>query len=138
MVSSGWIVSIIATIHVFASHTSVSTAELLCAPQNQPELLDYIKKYGVFLRVFTYVVGYHLARHLIFHDAIKSAPPLSSHSRVYMEMGCRVDVLRYYAVGIYITVYLVGTIAQRTQLRIALIFDLASYTTILIIGIFPS
>src|SRR6056300_1809549 len=60
---SGWIIGIIATIHVLFSHTSVGAAlvfsylAVVAYRKNRPELLDYIRRYGLFLLVFSYVLG---------------------------------------------------------------------------------
>lgn len=55
---SGWIVGIIATIHVLASHTSVGAAVFFAGlavyahRADKPEYLDFIRRYGLFLLVF--------------------------------------------------------------------------------------
>jgi len=60
---SGWIVGLIATIHVLFSHTSVGAAIFFAflahyAHRHQrTDLLEFIRRYGVFLLVFSYVLG---------------------------------------------------------------------------------
>ena len=62
-IGSGWVIGIIATIHVLFSHVSVGAAlffawlATVAYQQNKPELLDFIKKYGLFLLIFSYVLG---------------------------------------------------------------------------------
>lgn len=140
MVGSGWIVGIIATIHVLASHTSVGAAIFFAAlatiayRQNQPELLDYIKKYGLFLLVFSYVIGSITGPGIWFSTTVASPRGISAliHSFVW-KWAAEWVFFVIEVVGVYIIVYLAGKIDQRTHLRITLIFGLASYTTMLII-----
>ena len=60
---SGWIVGLIATIHVLFSHTSVGAAIFFAFLANyahrhqRPDLLEFIRRYGLFLLVFSYVLG---------------------------------------------------------------------------------
>ena len=62
-IGTAWVMGIIGTIHVLASHTSVGAAWLFAlietksVRENKPELMQYIKKYGVFLLVFSYIIG---------------------------------------------------------------------------------
>ena len=56
MLGSGWVVAVISTIHVLASHTSVGAAmvfaylAVVAYRYDKPELLDYIKKYSAVRR----------------------------------------------------------------------------------------
>lgn len=60
---SGWVLGVIAVIHVLASHTSVGAALVFAwlataaYRRQRPELLEYIRRYGVLLLVFSYVLG---------------------------------------------------------------------------------
>ena len=68
-IGSAWVMGIIGVIHVVASHTSVEAAFLFAVLEtkayrdNQPEIMSFIKRYGVFLLVFSYVSLNHRPRH---------------------------------------------------------------------------
>lgn len=139
-VGSGWIVGIISTIHVLASHTSVGAAivfaylAVVAYRQDKPELLDYIKKYGLFLLVFSYVIGSITGPGIWFSTTVASPRGISAliHSFVW-KWATEWVFFVIEVVGVYMVVYLVGKVDQKTHMRIALIFGLASYTTMLII-----
>ncbi len=137
---SGWIVAVIATIHVLASHTSVGAALLfaylavLAYRRNQPQLLDYIKKYGLFLLIFSYVIGSITGPGIWYSTTVASPRGISAliHSFVW-KWATEWVFFVIEVVGVYLVVYLVGRVDQRTHMRIAVIFGMASYTTMLII-----
>ncbi|MCH9741926.1 MAG: cytochrome c, partial [Proteobacteria bacterium] len=62
-IGSAWVMGIIGTIHVLASHTSVGASWLFALletkayKENKPYLMTFIKKYGMFLLVFSYIIG---------------------------------------------------------------------------------
>ena len=62
-IGSAWLMGITGTIHILASHTSVGAALLFAFlahkayTEDRPELYDYMKKYGMFLLIFSYVIG---------------------------------------------------------------------------------
>ena len=62
-IGTAWIMGITGTIHILASHTSVGAALLFAFlahkayKEDRPELYEYMKKYGMFLLIFSYVVG---------------------------------------------------------------------------------
>ena len=62
-ISSGWVVGVIATIHVLFSHAAVGAAIFFAGlavyadRANKPEYLEFIRRYGMFLLVFSYVLG---------------------------------------------------------------------------------
>lgn len=93
MVGSGWIVGIIATIHVLASHTSVGAAIFFAAlatiayRRNQPELLDFIKRYGLFLLIFSYVIGSITGPGIWFSTTVASPRGISRSSTVSYGSG---------------------------------------------------
>ncbi|NCA71345.1 MAG: cytochrome c [Sphingobacteriia bacterium] len=140
MVGSGWIVGIIATIHVLASHTSVGAAIFFAAlatiayRRNQPELLDFIKRYGLFLLIFSYVIGSITGPGIWFSTTVASPRGISAliHSFVW-KWAAEWVFFVIEVVGVYLIVYLVGRVDQRTHLRITIIFGLAAYATMLVI-----
>jgi len=139
-VGSGWVVGIMATIHVLASHTSVGAAILFAYlavtayRRNQPQLLDYIRKYGMFLLVFSYVIGSITGPGIWYSTTVASPRGISAliHSFVWVWATEWVFFV-IEVVGVYLVIYLVGRVDQRTHMRIAVIFGMASYTTMLII-----
>lgn len=139
-VGSGWIIGIIATIHVLMSHTSVGAAivfaylAVVAYRQNRPELLEYIRKYGLFLLVFSYVVGSITGPGIWFSTTVGSPRGISAliHSFVW-KWATEWVFFVIEVVGVYMIVYLVNKVDQKTHLRISLIFGMAAYATMLII-----
>jgi len=139
-VGSGWIVGFIATIHVLFSHTSVGAAIFFAWLANhahrhhRPELLEFIRRYGLFLLVFSYVLGSITGPGIWFSTTVASPRGISAliHSFVWMWATEWVFFV-IEVVGVYMLVYLVGKIDVRTHTRITVIFALTSYTTMLVI-----
>ena len=137
---SGWIIGIIATVHVLFSHTSVGAAivfaylSVVAYRQDRPELLDYIRRYGLFLLVFSYVLGSITGPGIWFSTTVGSPRGISAliHSFVW-KWAAEWVFFVIEVIGVYMIVYLVKKVDQKTHLRISLIFGLASYTTMLII-----
>ena len=139
-VGSGWIVGLIATVHVLFSHTAVGAAiffaylATLAYRRNQPELLDFIKKYGLFLLVFSYVLGSITGPGIWYSTTVASPRGISAliHSFVW-KWATEWVFFIIEVVGVYMIIYLVGKVDRATHLRISIIFGLASYGTMLII-----
>lgn len=137
---SGWVVGVIATIHVLASHTSVGAALLFAYlatrayRDDRPELLDYIKRYGLFLLVFAYVLGSITGAGIWYSTTVASPRGISAliHSFVW-KWATEWVFFVIEVVGVYLLVYLVGKVDRRTHMTMAWVFGLASYTTMLII-----
>ncbi|RVT52850.1 cytochrome c [Rubrivivax albus] len=139
-VGSGWIVGIIATIHVLASHTSVGAAVFFAGLAvyahrvDKPEYLDFIRRYGLFLLVFSYVIGSITGPGIWYSTTVASPRGISAliHSFVW-KWATEWVFFVIEVVGVYMLVYLAGKVDRRTHLNIALVFGLAGYTTMLII-----
>jgi hypothetical protein len=139
-VGSGWVVGIMSTIHVLFSHTSVGAAIFFMAlatisyQQNKPELLTFVKRYGIFLLVFSYILGSITGPGIWFSTTVASPRGISAliHTFVW-KWATEWVFFMIEVVGIYAVVYLVGKVDQRTHLRMTIILGLASYTTMLII-----
>ncbi|WP_018954305.1 c-type cytochrome [Thioalkalivibrio sulfidiphilus] len=139
-IGSGWVVGLIATIHVLFSHTSVGAAiffaflATIAYRRNKPELLIFIKRYGLFLLVFAYVAGSITGVGIWYSTTVASPRGISAliHSFVW-KWATEWVFFVIEVVGVYMVVYLVGKVDQRTHLRITWIFALASYATMLII-----
>ncbi len=139
-IGSGWVVGLIATVHVLFSHTSVGAALFFMAlatiayRQNRPELLDFIKKYGLFLLVFSYILGSITGPGIWYSTTVASPRGISSliHSFVW-KWATEWVFFAIEVVGVYVVVYLVGKVDQKTHLKLTIILGLASYATMAII-----
>ncbi len=139
-VGSGWIVGFIATIHVLFSHTSVGAAIFFAflayyAYRNKrPDLLEFIRRYGLFLLVFSYVLGSITGPGIWYSTTVASPRGISAliHSFVWM-WATEWVFFGIEVVGVYMLVYLAGKLDGRTYLKLSIIFGLTSYTTMLVI-----
>lgn len=139
-VGSGWVVGIIATIHVLASHTSVGAAVFFAGlavyahRSGKLEYLDFIRRYGLFLLVFSYVLGSITGPGIWYSTTVASPRGISAliHSFVW-KWATEWVFFVIEVVGVYMLVYLAGKVDRKTHLNIALVFGLAGYTTMLII-----
>jgi cytochrome c553 len=137
---SGWIVGLIATIHVLFSHTSVGAAIFFAflahyAHRNhRPDLLEFIRRYGVFLLVFSYVLGSITGPGIWYSTTVASPRGISAliHSFVWMWATEWVFFV-IEVIGVYMLVYLAHRLDARTHLKVSVIFGLTSYTTMLVI-----
>ncbi len=137
---SGWIIGLIATIHVLFSHASVGGAILFgwlanyAVRHNRPEYLSFIRRYGLFLLIFSYVLGSVTGPGIWFSATVASPRGISSliHSFVWLWATEWVFFV-IEVIGVYLLVYLAGKVEPRTHTRISLIFGLASVATLLVI-----
>lgn len=137
---SGWIVGVIATIHVLFSHTSVGAAIFfawLASYANrtgQPKYLEFIRRYGLFLLVFSYVLGSITGPGIWFSTTVASPRGISAliHNFVWMWATEWVFFL-IEVTGVYLLTYMATKVDRATHLRLTLIFGLAAYTTMLVI-----
>jgi mono/diheme cytochrome c family protein len=139
-ISSGWVVGVIATIHVLFSHAAVGAAIFFAGlavyadRANKPEYLEFIRRYGMFLLVFSYVLGSITGPGIWYSTTVASPRGISAliHSFVW-KWATEWVFFVIEVVGVYMLVYLAGKIDRKTHLRIAVIFGLTSYTTMLVI-----
>ena len=137
---SGWVLGVIAVIHVLASHTSVGAALVfawlatVAYRRKRPELLEYVRRYGVLLLVFSYVLGSITGPGIWYSATVASPRGISGliHSYVWIWATEWVFFVGE-VVGIYALVYLVGKIDQKTHLKLTGFFAIASWGTMLII-----
>jgi hypothetical protein len=140
MVGSGWVVALIATFHVLASHTSVGAALLFAYlshkayREDREDLLDFIKKYGLFLMVFTYVAGSITGPGIWYSTTVASPNGIGAliHSFVW-KWATEWVFFVIEVVGVYMIVYLVGRVDKETHMKISVIFGMASLATMVII-----
>jgi MFS family permease len=139
-VGSGWVVGIIATFHVLASHTSVGAALLFAYlshrayKEDRDDLLDFVKKYGLFLMVFTYVAGSITGPGIWYSTTVASPNGIGAliHSFVW-KWATEWVFFVIEVVGVYMIVYLVGKVDKKTHMKISVIFGAASLATMVII-----
>ncbi|AHF00847.1 cytochrome C [Thiomicrospira aerophila AL3] len=139
-VGSGWVVGFIATFHILASHTSVGAALLFAYlsyrawKDDRDDYLDFVKKYGLFLLVFTYVAGSLTGVGIWYSTTVASPNGIGAliHSFVW-KWATEWVFFVIEVIGIYMIVYLVGKVDKKTHMKISVIFGIASFATMVII-----
>jgi len=142
-IGSAWLMGITGTIHIMASHTSVGAAMLFAFlaykayKEDRPELYDYMKKYGMFLVIFSYVIG-SITGPGIWYTATAASPRGISaliHNFVWVWATEWVFFI-VEVIGVFTLIYTIGKIDRKTHLKLTYMFALASVSTLfLIIGI---
>lgn len=139
-IGTAWVMGIIGVIHVVASHTSVGASFLFALLEtkayrdNQPRLLDFIKKYGLFLLVFSYVIGSITGPGIWY--AITVASPRGVGGLIHNFVWVWAAEWVYFTVeviGVYALVYLLGKVDAKSHLKLTWSFALASWATMLLI-----
>jgi cytochrome c553 len=140
---SAWMMGITGTIHILASHTSVGAAMLFAFlaykgyKENTTQYLPYMKKYGMFLLIFSYVIG-SITGPGIWYTATAASPRGISaliHNFVWVWATEWVFFV-YEVIGVFAVVYFINKVDTRTHLKLTYTFALASVGTLaLIIGI---
>lgn len=139
-IGSAWVMGIIGVIHVVASHTSVGAAFLFALletkawRENRPELLVFIKRYGMFLLVFSYIIGSITGPGIWYAITVASPRGVSGliHNFVWV-WAAEWIFFTVEVIGVYALVYLLGKIDARTHLKLTWSFALASWATMLLI-----
>jgi hypothetical protein len=139
-IGSAWVMGIIGTIHVVASHTSVGAAFLFALletksyREDRPELMDYIKRYGMLLLVFSYIIGSVTGVGIWY--SITIASPRGTAGLIHNFVWVWAAEWVYFTVeviGVYALVYLIGKVDKLTHLKLTWAFALASWATMLLI-----
>ncbi|QKF82006.1 c-type cytochrome [Halarcobacter ebronensis] len=140
---SAWMMGVTGTIHILASHTSVGAAMLFAFlaykayKENRTDLYPYMKKYGMFLLIFSYVIG-SITGPGIWYTATAASPRGISaliHNFVWVWATEWVFFV-YEVIGVFVLVYFIDRIDKKTHLKLTYTFALASVGTLaLIIGI---
>lgn len=140
---TAWLMGITGTIHVLFSHTSVGAAILFAFlahkayKEDRADLYIYMKKYGMFLLIFSYVLG-SITGPGIWYTATAASPRGISaliHNFVWVWATEWVFFV-YEVIGVFALVYFIGKIDRKTHLKLTYTFALASVGTLaLIIGI---
>jgi len=140
---SAWMMGVTGTIHILASHTSVGAAMLFAFlaykanKENRTDLYPYMKKYGMFLLIFSYVIG-SITGPGIWYTATAASPRGISaliHNFVWVWATEWVFFV-YEVIGVFVLVYFIDKIDRKTHLKLTYTFAIASVGTLaLIIGI---
>lgn len=140
---SAWMMGVTGTIHILASHTSVGAAMLFAFlaqkayKENRSDYYPYMKKYGMFLLIFSYVIG-SITGPGIWYTATAASPRGISaliHNFVWVWATEWVFFV-YEVIGVFVLVYFMNKIDKKTHLQLTYTFALASVGTLaLIIGI---
>jgi hypothetical protein len=139
-IGTAWVMGIIGVIHVVASHTSVGAAflfailETVAYRDNRPELMGFIRKYGLFLLVFSYIIGSITGPGIWY--AITVASPRGVSGLIHNFVWVWAAEWVYFTVeviGVYALVYLIGKIDARSHLKLTWTFAMASWATMLLI-----
>jgi mono/diheme cytochrome c family protein len=142
-VGSAWLMGLTGAIHIMASHTSVGAAMLFAFlahkayKEDRVDLYDYMKRYGMFLLIFSYVIG-SITGPGIWYTATAASPRGISaliHNFVWVWATEWVFFI-YEVIAVFALVYFIGKIDRKTHLKLTYTFALASVGTLaLIIGI---
>ncbi|MCC6296799.1 MAG: cytochrome c [Pseudomonadales bacterium] len=139
-IGTAWVMGIIGVIHVVASHTSVGASFLFALLETKayrdgtPEIMGFIKKYGMFLLVFSYVIGSVTGPGIWY--AITVASPRGVGGLIHNFVWVWAAEWVYFTVeviGVYALVYLIGKVDAKTHLKLTWSFALASWATMLLI-----
>lgn len=139
-IGTAWVMGIIGVIHVVASHTSVGASFLFALletkayREDKPQLMDFIKKYGMFLLVFSYIIGSITGPGIWY--AITVASPRGVGGLIHNFVWVWAAEWVYFTVeviGVYALVYLIGKVDAKTHLKLTWSFALASWATMLLI-----
>jgi len=139
-IGSAWVMGIIGVIHVVASHTSVGASWLFALletkayREDRPELIHFIQKYGMFLLVFSYIIGSITGPGIWY--AITVASPRGVGGLIHNFVWVWAAEWVYFTVeviGVYALVYLMGKVDPKTHLKLTWSFALASWATMLLI-----
>lgn len=139
-IGSAWVMGIIGVIHVVASHTSVGASFLFAALEtkayrdDEPQIMVFIKRYGVFLLVFSYIIGSITGPGIWYAITVASPRGVSGliHNFVWVWAAEWV-FFTVEVIGVYALVYLIGKVDKLTHLKLTWSFALASWATMLLI-----
>lgn len=142
-IGTAWVMGIIGVIHVVASHTSVGASflfallETVAYRNNRPQLMEFIKQYGMLLLIFSYVIGSITGVGIWYTITIASPRGVSGliHNFVWIWAAEWV-YFTVEVIGVYALIYLLGKIDAKSHLKLTWSFALASWgTMLLIVGI---
>jgi hypothetical protein len=123
---SAWMMGVTGTIHILASHTSVGAAMLLHFWLTKhikkiDDLYPYMKKYGMFLLIFSYVIG-SITGPGIWYTATAASPRGISaliHNFVWVWATEWVFFV-YEVIGVFVLVYFMIKSIKKHTLKLTL------------------
>ncbi|MHB8908042.1 MAG: hypothetical protein ACYDAA_04100 [Syntrophales bacterium] len=131
--TSGMVVAIIATFHMLPSHLSTSAMwfnvylETKANRENRPELLEFIKKYSLFLLIFSYVFGSLSGIGIWYAATVANPRGISGLIHNYVWGWATEWVFFIVEVtGIFTYYYTFGKVDKRTHLKIGWIFAIGA------------
>ncbi len=142
-IGSAWLMGLTGAIHIMASHTSVGAALLFAflahkaQKENRTDLYDYMKRYGMFLLIFSYVIG-SITGPGIWYTATAASPRgISALIHNFVWVWATESVFFVYEVlGVFALIYFMDKVDKKTHLKLTYTFAIASVGTLaLIIGI---
>ena len=138
--TSGMVVALIATFHMLPSHLTISAMwfnvylETKANRENRPELLEFIKKYSLFILIFSYVFGSLSGIGIWYAATVANPRGISGLIHTYVWGWATEWVFFIVEVaGIFIYYYTLGKVDKRTHLKIGWIFAIAAWATMVVI-----
>jgi len=102
--------------------------------ENRPELLEFVRKYSLFILIFSYVFGSLSGIGIWFAATVANPRGISGLIHNYVWGWATEWVFFLIEVsGVFIYYYTLGKVDRRTHLRIGWIFAIASWTTMVVI-----
>ena len=126
---------------MFSHHTHLSAPHFYSRFSRQkpigitdPQLMDFIKRFGVFLLVFSYIIGSITGPGIWYAITVTSSRGVSGliHNFVWVWAAEWV-YFTVEVIGVYALVYLIGKIDANSSLKLTWSFALASWLTMLLI-----
>ncbi|MEN3045283.1 MAG: hypothetical protein ABDH37_08760 [Candidatus Hydrothermales bacterium] len=138
--TSGWIIAILATLHILPSHLVTSAMwfnvyiEWKAYKEKREELLEFVKKFTLLLLVFSYVFGSLSGVGIWFATMASSPRGISSLIHNYV-WGWATEWVFFIieVLGVFVYYYTFDKVDRRTHLIIGLIFAIGAWTTMVII-----
>jgi hypothetical protein len=140
VITSGFVIAIIAVIHILPSHFSVSAMwfniylETKAYRQNRPELLEFPRKFSKFILIFAYIFGALTGVGIWF--AITVVNPRGTSALIHSYVWGWATEWVFFLIeilAIFIYFYTFDKIERKTHLLIGWIFALTSWCTLLVI-----
>lgn len=139
-ISAGMILAFIATFHILPSHLTIGAMwfniyiETKAYRENKPELLEFIKKYSLFLLVFSYILGSLSGIGIWF--AVTSAGPRAISGLIHNYVWGWATEWVFFIIevtGIFLYYYTLNKVDRKTHLNIGWIFTVSSWITMIVI-----
>jgi len=138
--TAGIVLAFIATFHILPSHLLIGAmwfnvyVETKAYRENRPELLEFIKKYTLFLLVFSYVLGSLTGIGIWSAATVANPRGISGLIHTYV-WGWATEWVFFIieVIGIFAYYYTFGKVDRKTHLKIGWIFAIGAWTTMVVI-----